>query len=202
MIPLKEQLKLARRHSGFMPSLIAGVMKQERPLVESQATPESRELYNMASSVYTEFRFLRCFIRLAVSTKGILSAKHTPEHRIEDMLVSHFSYRFPLFIIVLGSGRGTFIGKGGDVKRLDAPFESVVRTLESKMKENMMMKAASADDFSHETWEAFYKSQCAHPSGRRRVSQAVPKKYLKMESFSEERKALSGKTLSDFWSSP
>ena len=197
--PLKEQVRLARRHSRFDAELLSKVMEQDRSLVECQATPESRELYNMASNVYTEFNFLRCFLRLETSDKGILHVRHTPEHLIEDMIVSHFSYRFPLFVIVLGSGRGTFIGKGSRAEKLEMDFRSVLEKLEERLEVNGIMREMEAGSFSHETWKEFYKSQQTRPKKGKSVRAAIPKKYMGMESFTEERKALAGKKLSDFF---
>jgi hypothetical protein len=199
LIPFQEQLSLARRHSSFDQGLLSRVLAHDRAQAEGQATPEARQLYNMASAVYTEFNFLRCFLRLEVNGKGIVWARHTPEHQVEDMLVAHFAYRFPLFSVALGSARGTFVGRKGDVRRLEGTLEDAIIALEREGAPEEAVRALNdIGESPPDAWKAFYSSQSTRAADRAAMKAAIPRKYLRMGSFSEERKALAGKTLSDF----
>ena len=188
MIPrLEAQLHVAQRHSDFDPRLVEIVSKQPPNLVFAQATPESRKLYNQYSQVNSELMKLTCYLRLRINPHGILYASHTPLHAIEESLVSHFTYRFPKFVVVLGSKRGTFIGKNRSIARSQRPLPEVLAALEKQFPlDPILQDLQSMDD---DVWEAFYKSQYVkekdNPTLFRRQ---VPKQILKMDGFEEERK--------------
>ncbi len=164
------------------------IVSQQSPnLVFAQATPESRKLYNQCSQVNSELMKLTCYLRLRINPHSILYASHTPMHAIEGSLVAHFSYRFPKFVIVLGSKRGTFIGRNRSISQSDRPMQEILTALEKQFPVDPILHELQATDDN--IWEAFYKSQYVKEKDNPVLFRRnVPKAVLKMDGFEEERK--------------
>jgi len=184
---LPTQLRHAQRHKHYNPELIKKIQQQNPHLVKAQATRESRQLYNLSNQVMTELNRLTCFIRLHINKQGILYTEHTPEHQIEDLIVSHFMYRFPLFHIILSSKRGTFVGFENTILIYDEPLRKVMKKLEKQRTQNQIL--ADIDVFDDSLWEAFYDSQTiAERRNPKRYLQNLPKRFHTLPSFKHERK--------------
>lgn len=191
-----QMVKYARRHRDFEENDLEFLEQQTRGEVSSQATGESRRLYNMASNVRGEFDRLRGFLRLEINRHGILYARHTPEHGIEDMLVKHFMYRFPLFTIVLGSQRGTFIGRKNNIEKSVDSMDNIIRMLENTLPESRFL--SDLGDYDPDTWKSFYDSQLNPSRQRKDPKKRIALKYLKMEGFAHEMNRFHGGGLTSF----
>lgn len=188
---IERQVAAARRHARFDQSLVERAMKQSPHLVRVQATPEARRLYNLSNQVSSEVNRLTCYLRLKINPHGLLYAKHTPDHRIEDLLVSHFLYRFPLYVILLGSKRGTFVGERQAIYRSSEPLAQLIEQLEKERPLDPILQELKATD--DEVWEAFYQSQVVKEKhSQSRFLKNVPKRFLGMDSFEVERKSFRG----------
>lgn len=184
---IERMAAMARRHREFDGQLVWKVSQQPPHLTRVQATPESRELYNMYSQVQMECHRLTCYLRLNINPHGILFAAYTPLHQVEDLLVSHFLYRFPLYVIVFASKRGTFIGRDKTVIRSQESFEKIIQQLENELPLDPILEELK--DTDDEVWESFYRSQYVKEKHNQQLfSRNVPKQFLNMESFSVERK--------------
>ena len=201
---LKRQIIGASRHSKFDQGLVERVLSQAAEgclgnnLVSVQGTKEARELYNLHSQVMGEVNKLACYLRLNISPNGILFVEHTPEHRVEDLVVRHFRYRFPTYTIVMGSRRGIFVGDKEGIVRLNEPLGLVLDRLQEERGVDPILKELKETD--DEIWEAFYQSQFVKQRENPRLfRRQVPGKFLKMESFQIERKVSRGKGLEGFF---
>ncbi|MBI4020808.1 MAG: DUF4130 domain-containing protein [Candidatus Aenigmarchaeota archaeon] len=184
---IEHQVRTARRHADFQENLAQAVLHQHAGAARVQATRESRKLYNLCSQVQAEHMRLTCYLRLAINPHGILHASHTPRHRIEDLLVRHFLYRFPRYTIVLASARGTFIGWDRQIARSDQPLETVLARLEQSQPVDPLLQELKATDDG--IWEAFYRSQYVKEKENPQLFRRnVPREFLKTDAFAVERK--------------
>lgn len=192
---VQQMVRYARRHRNFRESDLDFLKEQNSGEISSQATPESRRLYNMASEVRGEVQKLKGFLRLEINRHGILYARHTPENGIEDLLLWHFMYRFPLFTIVIGSGRGTFIGRKKTVEKSVDSMENIIRMLEATLPESRFLR--DLGEYDPETWKSFYDSQL-NPSRERSPRRRIALKHLRMEGFAHEMQRFHGGSLEPF----
>ena len=184
---IEKQIEIARRHRDFEEGLVWRVASQGKSLASVQATPESRRLYNLYSQVMGETNRLACYLRLQINSHGILHASHTPVHQVEDLLVSHFLYRFPKYVVVLVSKRGTFVGRDHFISRSEESVENVIGRLERELPVDPILKELKETD--DEVWEAFYQSQYVKEKHNQGLFlRNVPPRFLGMESFNVERK--------------
>jgi len=118
---------------------------------------------------------------------------------VEEMVVDFFMYRFPLFTIVLGSERGTFVGGNNQLKKYYVGMKEIIRRLEKKNPKSDLLQGF--DQFDNKIWEAFYDSQDIKSRKNTKSFKAnIPKRFLEgMGSFKHERKRMNkNKELNEF----
>ena len=192
---INQKIEYAERHRDFDKSLAGAVLEQNPRLVNVQATRESRKLYNLCSKVHSELNHLVCFLRFNVNSTGILYAKHTPQNKIEDLILQFFIFRFPLFILVLESKRGIFVGYKNRIVKYEDSFENVMKKLEKIPKAELK----DLEQFDNKIWESFYKSQIIKQRFNKKLfKKQIPKKYLKMQSFEIEKRDFENRSLNEF----
>jgi len=206
-----DEFKHAHRHRNFDPKLLEKVKKQPKELVRRKATPESRKLYSMSRQAGMCSHKWQSFARLKVSRHGILYAEIEPEHSVEDMVVAVFVNRFPLFVVVIGSSRGVWLGfkeefrgkvrivkiknktqdnKNKD-KKTNKEIEEVVANLERELPVNPLLRDLS--DFDDNIYRTFYDSQYI-PERRNHTYffRMMPKKYLNSVGMEFEKRSFFG----------
>jgi len=194
---VKQMVKYAKRHRNFGEDDLEFLREQNNGEISSQATDESRKLHNLASEVRGELQKLKGFLRLEINRHGILYIRHTPENQIEDLLVWHFMYRFPLFTIVMGSQRGTFIGRKKTIDKSVDSMENIICMLEETLSESRFLR--DLGDYDPDTWRSFYDSQLNPSRERRNPKRRIALKHLKMEGFAHEMQRFNGGGLTPFF---
>ncbi|MBU0762064.1 MAG: DUF4130 domain-containing protein [Candidatus Altiarchaeota archaeon] len=101
-------LFFARRHRDFNMRLYRKVLSQNRELTDSCATPESKKLHRMYSSVSRCLCKAQGFTRLDVSGKTLYGLVDL-EHDVMDLLLSHFRRRYPGYEIALENKKKTHV---------------------------------------------------------------------------------------------
>jgi len=197
---VNQMVKYAKRHRDFGENDLRFLEKQGNGEVSAQASDESRKLYNMASDVRSELQKLKGFLRLDINRHGILYVRHTPENQTEDLLVWHFMYRFPLFTIVLGSQRGTFIGRKKTIEKSVDSMENIVRMLEETLPESRFLR--DLGEYDPDTWKSFYDSQLNPSRERKNPKRRIALKHLKMKGFAHEMQRFYGGGLTPFLTEP
>ena len=184
---LEKQIATARRHRDYQEGLARTVARQPKSLVQAQATKEARRLYNLCNQVQMEAHRLTCFLRLNINRHGILYTSHTPQHEVEDLIVDHFAYRFPKFVIVLESTRGTFVGRGGVIQKYPHDLEKIMKLLEHELPVDPTLE--ELNQVNKGVWDAFYESQfITARENAALMKRQIPKKFLgSLEGMERER---------------
>ncbi|MBW3015425.1 DUF4130 domain-containing protein [Candidatus Woesearchaeota archaeon] len=183
-----ENFELASRHAKFTEKLWEAVCEQDEALVLNKATKESNSLYSLHRQVANDYQRCRAFSRLKISKHGIIYGRIDPEHEIEDMVADWFLSRFPLFVILLESRRGTFINshESGFVKTKERMMK-VVRMMEKTLPENNMLK--DLIEFDELSWENLYDANFIKQRKNVRLFlKNIPKKYHNNEGLAMERR--------------
>jgi hypothetical protein len=190
---------LARRHNQFSEKILQDVISQPKVLVQNKATPEARKFH----ALYSQVRKSMCkdpeLTRLNVSKHGILYAKVEPEHKTEDVILNRFMYRFPTFVILISSPRGTFIGRREEgISFTKDSLEKVLKHFESILPVDPMLDGL--EEFDESIWADFYNSQYnPRLASKKRFTKLMPKKYHKLKVLKHELRAVHKNTsLSDF----
>ncbi|MBD3388201.1 MAG: DUF4130 domain-containing protein [Candidatus Altiarchaeales archaeon] len=193
---VRERFDLVDRHRRYDRRLYEKVMSQDPRLVLNYATPEAKRLYRMQRNVLCSLHLKKGFMRLERSKHGILYAKTRLEHRVADLLLSHFHNRFPTFHIAIEDGSMTYaISPSGRMTEHTLPVEEVVRRLESKLPVDPLLEGL---EFDGRLWEGFYDSQ--YISERRNIklmNKMMPLKHRDKNAM-ETRKAKGGHRITDY----
>jgi probable DNA metabolism protein len=187
----EERFSLARRHRRFKKE----VRRQARQLSESEAisTKEGRQLYNWNRQVAGCYDKSRAFARLKISKHGIVYGKVEPEHYVEDMVAKFFAKRFPMFLIMIESSRGTFvIGKDKRLRVYSKKMGELLSRFEKELPEQEIL--SGLEDFDADAyWERYYASQLiSHRKNKKYFHRGMPKKYLRWESLGIEKASVDG----------
>ncbi|MBU0530488.1 MAG: DUF4130 domain-containing protein [Candidatus Aenigmatarchaeota archaeon] len=166
----------APRHKDFNREVFEQAMKQNPALLRNKATPEAKKIHSWNSQAGCYYHKTISFVRLETSRKGVLYAEMNPEHHIEDLVTRHFMRRFPTYIILIGSPRGTFVAmKNKYHGRTDLPLKQFLAQLETDLPDD---KILSELQFDKKWWEVYYDSQeIRERENKRLFLQFMPKKY-------------------------
>ncbi|MBW3012961.1 DUF4130 domain-containing protein [Candidatus Woesearchaeota archaeon] len=189
-------LVLIDRHKDFDPKILEELSKQSEAEIKSLTTKEARQYYNMRRAVGGCLHKAKAFTRFQINKKGILYAVIDPEHRIEDLLVRWFFYRFPLYTIVIESKRGCFVCEKGRVWKDKRKMNEVIADFEQKKEKDPILSELNNDD---KIWNEFYDSQ--YIEKRRNLKlflKNVPKKFHHWDGMDKERNFLGNKSLLEF----
>jgi len=174
-----KEFNLVERHLKYKKEILEEAENQDPELVLNQVTKEGRLLYNMQREVLGCLHRNKAFTRLQINKHGILYARVFSEHFIEDYLAKFFSERFPNFVVVIGSSRGTFVKDYNSklfVSKLS--MEETIRKLEPQLEINPMLD--EMEDFDENIWHSFYTSQYIKERKNLRLfHKHIPKKMLK-----------------------
>jgi len=172
----REQFDLAPLHKDFDMQLYKTVMKQDKNLVKSYATKESRKLYEQHTNVAKGIHFAECFTRFNYSKHGILHTKIKLEHNIIDYILRFFHNRFPLFIIAIETNKKTHvIDKNRIIKIYNQDIRTTIAKLESSLPVDPFFKNLEIEE---DLWNTYYDSQYI-PQRRnlKLMDKMMPKKY-------------------------
>ena len=195
ILDFNSDIYLARKHKDFSHELIKSVLKQDKAKVMACATPEAKKLYRMAKEVGREIHLTESFLRFNVNSKGILYAKVNVEHNVEKSIVKFFVNRYPLYVIVLESKRGCFIGyydidkdEKNKINRDVRKCKVIVEHCKSKMDEvvKQLENIRNNDDvlneineFDTRIWYEFYSKQGIRKRRNKKLfNRNMPKKHM------------------------
>ena len=182
-----DRFNFSKRHKNFSQKLWDEVEKQPENLTKTQSTIESRKLYNQNRQVGYSLCLNMGFTRLKTSKHGILHGVIDPEHHIEDLICSHFVRRFPMYLILLQSKRGTFIGEYR--KPMIKTDKSIKQLLPKLEKQRPVCEILSdLDDFDEEIYYTFHNSiNIKERKNTPYFNRMFPKKYRKQDGVIQER---------------
>ncbi len=207
---IKKNFNLARRHSKFDQKVIGILKTQTNSEINSLSTKEARQVYNWNRQVASTYQRARAFARLKISKHGIVYGKIEPGHYVEDLVANWFLSRFPIFIIMIESQRGTFvISKDKELIVYKEKIEKLLPEFEKLQPENNILKDledfnddmsemlgisehfknTSKEDVFNEFWKKYYDSQfIKERKNRRYFLHNIPKKFHKWDSLELEKK--------------
>jgi len=167
----------ASRHKDFRKDVAEQALKQDEALLRNKATPEAKKLYSWNRQTACYYHKTVSFVRLEANKKGVLYAEINPDHKIEDLVTRHFMRRFPTYIIIIGSPRGTYLAvKNRYMGKTNLPMKQFMQRLEARLPDDKTL--SDLGPFDEKTWEVYYDSQEIHERENRRLfQQFMPKKY-------------------------
>ncbi|MFW9855190.1 MAG: DUF4130 domain-containing protein [Candidatus Thorarchaeota archaeon] len=177
-IERKEVLDSLSRHKDITEEFLNRVKSIPKVILENVGTKIAKRAVAMSREVDADLHSHKAFLRPSISKHGILYAKtNEMDHRNEEELLLFFKKRFPKFIIVLESQRGTFwITTSSRVLSTDQSLCEVLRELEDSLPEVPFLRDLSDKNYQL-LWENFAQSQII---GGRRPSKrmkALTKKW-------------------------
>ncbi len=197
---METHIEAFRRHVKFDARLVEKVLQQDEGLVAAKATCEARKLYNLSREVLGDAHRLRSFLRLKVSKHGILYAGIKTDHDIEDIIVAHFVRRFPGFVIVIESQKGSFIGSRQlkEVLFVATNLDDILKKLEETLP--VVESLEEFEVFDERMWETFYKSQnMKERKNMRLFLRNIPKRFHDQEGLATESYIIKhSKRITDF----
>ena len=176
------------RHKKFRKEVIERLRIQNNTEIESISTKESRIVYEWNKQVAGCYQRCRAFLRLKISKKGIVYGKIEPEHFVEDLVAKWFLSRFPMFIIMIQSPRGTFvISNNKELKKYDENIEELLPRFEAKIEDNKLLNDLT--DFNDDSyWEKYYDSQFIKTQKNKKYFlHNIPKKFHNWDSLRLEK---------------
>jgi len=186
-------------HSRLNEALAREASKASQGELESLTTQRARKLYEMNREVSKEIHLKKAFTRLSISEHGILYASLDFTHRIEQILLSSFTSRFPTFIVVIESKKkGTcYIGKKGkEAEKAKSPLSQVLKKLESQREKDSFLEGLCNEE---ELWEKYYGSQYIRERRNLKLlKKNMPKKFLQ-HNTTEQRIWKRSRDLRDFF---
>lgn len=190
---------LAKFHKDYSEKLFIEISKQPNEVVKSQASIESRKLFNMNNQVGYDIHRTNSYTRLKISRHGILYATINPEHKTEEFSLKFFADRFPTFIVILESKRGVFISERRSISTMKGELKTIIKKYEEKYPKNdLAIDIESIDD--NEIWERYYDSQYLESrKNKKYFLRSIPKKLLKNNNLKIENNKYSGsRKITDF----
>lgn len=188
---------MIERHKDFDVKFIEKLNTQSEAELKSLSTADARKYYNMKRQVSHCLCRAKMFTRFELSKHGVLYAKVSPEHKIEDLLVRWFRFRFPLYSIAIESQRGCFVSTGQSVYKVKKPLPEVVSELEKEQEQDDILKELPLDE---NAWKIYLDSQFIKQ--RRNKSQflkMVPKKFHNWNKMDSERNYELCRKLAEFY---
>jgi hypothetical protein len=159
-IDRKEVLNSLSRHKDITEEFLSRVKTIPKAILENVGTEVARKAVTMSREVDADLHSHKAFLRLSISKHGILYAKtNKMSHRNEEELLFFFNRRFPLFVILIESHRGTFvIKKYPMVSTTNQSLNEALRDLEESLPELPLLNDLNGKDY-RELWESFAQSQ-------------------------------------------
>lgn len=185
---LCEEFNLADRHKEFDPRVMNVLRYQSAAEVEARSTKEARIVYNWNRQVAGCYQRSRAFSRLKISKHSIVYGYIEPEHYVEDLVAEWFLSRFPMFTVMIGSGRGTFVvSRDRGLKVYNECIEDLLPRFEKELPENEILSELSG--FNEDVfWEKYYDSQfIKERKNKKYFLKNIPKKFLKWGSLGLEK---------------
>lgn len=188
---------MIERHKDYDEKIIEKIETQTEAEIKSLSTPEARKYYNMKRQVSNCLCRAKMFTRFELSKKGVLYAKIKPEHKIEDLLVRWFRFRFPLYSIAVESQRGCFVCTDDEVYKVKKPLPEVVAELEKEHKEDEILNELPLDE---NAWKIYLDSQFIRQRrNKRQFLKMVPKKFHSWQGMDNERNYELCRKLDEFY---
>ncbi|MBT7903747.1 DUF4130 domain-containing protein [Candidatus Woesearchaeota archaeon] len=176
MNPLEDMFNLASRHKNFKQPLLNKVKAQDIRLVQNLATPEARQLYKLHRQVGRETHLKTGFMRFESSPNGILFGKTRLEHNTLDLILNHFTQRFPIFHIAIQLNGKTFVQGPKIKKTFNFELGATIKHLELMLPVNPILSELNFEE--NNIWEKFYDSQYIGQRRNLRLQrQMMPFKY-------------------------
>lgn len=186
---LIEEFNLVYRHKDFKIEVFRKLDGQSDFEIEARATKEARIVYNWNRQVAGCYQRSRAFSRLKINEHSIVYGEIEPEHYVEDLVAEWFLSRFPLFTVIIGSKRGTFVvSKDKDLEKFDKGIDELLPKFEKRLPKNEILAELGSfkeDDF----WESYYDSQfIKERKNTKYFLKNMPKKFHEWGSLELERK--------------
>jgi len=169
---LNAEIFFARLHNKFDKKIEDKVLIESKEkgisYVLCKVSDSAKTLRNWASQVKKERHRGISFLRLSkIPGKNILYGEFTTEHKTEELIMLHFTERFPNSAILVKFKTKVLIAQNGEI------YEEAEREITSPL------VPEEIDPFE-KIWEIFYKSQYI-PERKNMVyfKKMLPKKYWK-----------------------
>ena len=182
-----QQFNLAERHKDFDIKVMEKLKHLSLAEIENLASPEARTIYNWNRQVAGCYQRSRAFSRLEINKHSMIHCFIEPEHYVEDLVAKWFLSRFPIFTVIVGSQRGTFvISKRKQLEVYDKSIEDLIPKFEKKLPKNEIL--TELGNFNEDVvWEQYYNSQMIKErKNKRYFLHNMPKKFLRWKSLGIE----------------
>ncbi|MFX0015941.1 MAG: DUF4130 domain-containing protein [Promethearchaeota archaeon] len=171
-ITRKQVLDSLSRHKNATTELLENVKLIPKEILENIGTDVAKRAVAMSQEVDRDLHSHKAFLRLSASPYGILYAKSDRmKHYNEEHLIKFFHTRFPTFIILFESKRGTFsINQDSIIENSTKSLDEALQEYEKKLPINPLFINSDEREYL-ELWESFAHSQIIR--GRRTSKQLI-----------------------------
>ncbi|MHA2295104.1 MAG: DUF4130 domain-containing protein [Candidatus Hodarchaeales archaeon] len=158
-IEKKKVINSLSMHESVTDEILAKIKDIPAGILENLGNNLAKRAVKLAREVDSELHGQKAFLRLSISPHGILHAKITVKHEIEEEIIHYYTERFPMFTVLLESKRGVFAGrKDHPVFVARVSLEDALEELEEKYPKDPLLEDLSDGDYQ-ELWESFARSQ-------------------------------------------
>ncbi|MFW9777787.1 MAG: DUF4130 domain-containing protein [Candidatus Heimdallarchaeota archaeon] len=177
-IKRKKVLDSLSRHKDITEEFFNRVKSVPEVILENVGNEIAKEAVAMSREVDADLHSHKAFLRPSISKHGILYAKTKKmKHRNEEELLFFFKKRFPEFIIILESQRGTFwTPTASRVLSTDQSLGEVLGDLESSLPEISILNDLSEENYQT-LWENFAQSQIIRGRKQSKRIKSLAKKW-------------------------
>ncbi len=171
-IEKKQVLDSLSRHKDVTIEFLNQIGDIPKDILENVGTDLAKKAVAMSREVDGDLHEHKAFLRLSVSPHGILFAKSDKmRHYNEEKLLRFFQSRFPSFIFLFESKRGTFtIDDNSCPLFTNRPLKKVLKELEETLPVNPLLIDLNEKNYQ-ELWVSFAQSQII--KGRRTSKQII-----------------------------
>ncbi|MFW9991125.1 MAG: DUF4130 domain-containing protein [Candidatus Odinarchaeota archaeon] len=155
----KNVLASLARHVDVTENFLLEINNIPAKILENVGNDLAKKAVKMAREVDDELHGHKAFLRLSVSSHGILHAKIDVKHDIEERIIEYYVDRFPTFTVLLESMRGVFAGQYGQpVVVARVSLAEALAEWENKLPVDPLLEMVDEGDYQ-QLWESFAKSQ-------------------------------------------
>ena len=156
----REVIDSLSRHSQISPKLLSKIKQIPPRRLENLGSDLAKEAVSMSREVEGDLHSHKAFLRFNISPHGILFAESEKmQHFNEAPLLKFFKNRFPTFVILFKSKRGTFaLINNLDIIQTKLSMIEALNELENALPFDPILGELQGGNF-HELWQSFASSQ-------------------------------------------